>query len=189
VKDYNNLTYAQFGVSVGFSNDPNDTWYYYDGANWVPGVGTNTNFSSSQNFFSPEVMAQFNDDVTVIGDIYIRVYLNKTFTPVTSLITLGSIVVDYTSADAGSGGSGGGPDNPDNANDSTPPFSDVVDLAGPYLTAPTVEVEATDDKSGVASATLYYTQDTPAQVASDLIAYQNSKTGCPTDCFKWSFNA
>ena len=177
-------------VAFGFTADSSGTWYYHDGSKWTSGTGTNSSNATLVSELNPVIINSFNVEVGMSGPLYFRIYLvGGSPSPDPPLIAVRYLDLEYSTQSTGSGSSGGGPDGPDNVNDNTPPFSDVVDLTGPYLTAPTLEVEATDNKSGVANATLYYTKEAPAQVASDLIAYQNSKTGCPTDCFKWSFNA
>ncbi len=76
--------------------------------------------------------------------------------------------------------------------DTTAPISEVDDLSQ-YQTSATfpVSVTAQDNYGGVgiAEVFLFYTYGEPADNINDLLKFGTSKSGCPTECFTWDFDA
>lgn len=167
---------TEIRLAFGFDDDPNGTWYYHDGADWITGVGTDADFATDSSDLTSLVLNEF----VITGPVYVRIYLyGGTPTPNPPLIILNELTITYNAP-----GGGPGPD------DDTPPTSEVNELDEATNDDPlTVSVTAADDDSGVAGVKLYYTKSYPATYADQLIQYGAEMHGCPTECFEWEFSA
>jgi hypothetical protein len=94
-------------LAFGFDSDPDGTWYYYNGAAWVSGVGTNASFSTSTDDLTPAIMQEFqNIDFTSLGmATFVRIYLyGETESPTPSLLGIDSLAIDYIGVASSGGG-------------------------------------------------------------------------------------
>jgi uncharacterized repeat protein (TIGR01451 family) len=180
---------TDIGMVLGFTTADDGTWYYDDAVTaeelWISTTTDNVSNSVGQTIFN-SIIANFDESPGISGDVYFKFYTAKqpnsadASTYTNSLTVIESIAVTYTED---SGGGGGGP-----AVDTEAPSSLVNSLPAYSTSSPfTVTVVATDNKSGVAEVSLWYSIDVePGPLEGETILAGTSTNG-PAGTYSFEF--
>ena len=92
--------HSEISLAFGFDTDPAGTWYYYSGGNWLSGAGDNLTFSTGISTLTEGVLQTFDDQVTISGVLYTKIYLagGTPDNPDKPLSILDTLTIDYDPA-------------------------------------------------------------------------------------------